>query len=202
VSFPDGGTPKYVDFIVRIYEDSQRTKILAQFNKDQLGLKELSYGGQNIIILPYSDTEYEIIIDTSGGSLIHFKVDKNNKSVVMIPPNESKYNEQNKYYSRDPKEVHYDLLSEMFKQPQKVIDAKSGEILLENDQVIRVAKGEEKGWIGLRMNIILPSHDDFIAKYIPGQREPIFTADSEWPSDPETNTPYGEIPVLKLDIIN
>jgi hypothetical protein len=90
----------------------------------------------------------------------------------------------------------------MFKQPQKIIDAKSGEILLEDNQVIRVAEGNEKAWIGLRVKITLPSYNDFFSKYNPNQRSPTFTASSEWPSDKETNTPYGEIPVLKLDIIN
>jgi hypothetical protein len=93
---PDGGTSKPVNFTVSFYEDTQRTKLLAYFDKESLGLHELWNG--HIIIFPYSDTEQEVIILSDSGGLYqpdsdstYFRVNNVNKSVVHILPQESKY---------------------------------------------------------------------------------------------------------------
>ncbi len=106
-------------------------------------------------------------------------------------------------------EVHYKYLSELFQQPQKIIDAKYRYLLLDNGHMLKLfgfyslgenevafEKYAKEFLVGNNIKINLPDYPDFANTYFPNSRT-IFV-DGKWPKDPELNIYYGIIPVLIL----
>lgn len=115
-AIPDGGFSKTIDFSISIFEDKQKTKLLAYFDKEMLGLRRLvmaySFGKNSAItIFPYSDTEYEIIVLASAldqknptYNPVYLNVDKSSKLITLISPENSKYIANKKAFDKKIKD--------------------------------------------------------------------------------------------------
>jgi hypothetical protein len=116
----------------------------------------------------------------------------------------------------ESKAVHYEALRRRFVTPQKVISAASGGyVRLADGNVIHLLEygGTKAGrdafetWaaqnlVGRDVRVVLPERKYFDSKYIPGLRTGFVGAH---PIDPETKTPYANIPgiiILDGEIVN
>lgn len=97
-TFPDGGMSEAVNSTISIFEDKEKTKQLAYFDKKTLGLFSVGGGTTSIKFFPYNKSEYEIIIpvgltgEQQGQTeTFYLKVNKLDKSIRFIKESESKY---------------------------------------------------------------------------------------------------------------
>ncbi|TSC61073.1 MAG: hypothetical protein G01um1014107_129 [Parcubacteria group bacterium Gr01-1014_107] len=134
-------------------------------------------------------------------------------SPIFLPRAEKKLEqsiEQARQSYSDSKKTHYDILSKEFQRPQKIIDARYQNLVLEDGKIVKLFgfswRGDgitpfeeyaKQSLVGKSIKIDLPTYTDFAEYYIPSLRSGLFKDyEHMWLRDPEINVLYGEIPVL------
>jgi hypothetical protein len=145
-TIPDGGISKVVNSTISIFEDKEKTKQLASFDKKTLGLFSPSWGTTSIKFFPYNKSEYEIIIpvgltgEQQGQfKTFYLKVNKLDKSISFIKESESKYEAMMKssmdelfIAEKNIKPILRENIEIIAKLGQKIKDGENFEYLIKN----------------------------------------------------------------------